>query len=86
MKNDVFKINNNILNIGNPKNYSLNELIKIFKNLTNKKKVLINFQGKLSQDPELTKANLNKSKFFIKKDNFINLKSGIKKFYDWYIN
>ena len=50
------------------------------------KKVLINFQGKLSQDPELTKANLNKSRFFIKKDNFINLKSGIKKFYDWYIN
>lgn len=78
------KNKNLVLNIGNPKNYSINNLIQILKKLT-KRKIRIHLTKKISQDPISTKANLKKYKLYFGKKSFVNLKTGMKKFYDWYI-
>ena len=72
-----------IINVGNPKKYSLKNYVKIIeKNLS--RKALIKLEGMQLGDVRETTASIKNLKKLIKKNKFTNLNSGIKSYINWF--
>lgn len=72
-----------IVNVGNPKKYSLKNYVKIIeKNLS--KKAIIKLEGMQLGDVRETTASIKNLKKLIKKNKFTDLNSGIKSYINWF--
>lgn len=72
-----------IINVGNPKKYSLRNYVKVIeKNLS--KKAIIKLEGMQLGDVRETTASIKNLKKLIKKNKFTNLNSGIKSYINWF--
>ena len=85
-KSSIFKKNKyECLNIGNEKFYSVNDLINIYKKLSNNSyKFKIKNLNSKDIDPYMTKSNNKKLYKYIKKINFKTLEDGLKIFKNWF--
>ena len=82
--NTNFKDNNQVLNIGKGKPDKLMDLISLLEK-NYKKKFIINYTNNIPLgDIKKTYSNIDKAKKTINWNPKTNLKSGIKKFVDWY--
>ncbi|MDR1552476.1 MAG: GDP-mannose 4,6-dehydratase [Prevotellaceae bacterium] len=74
-----------IINLGNNRTVSLSELVSAIENATCKK-AIIQFDKLHPADAPLTFADISKAKRLLNYNPETQLKSGIEKFYEWYIN
>ncbi|BAH06888.1 NAD-dependent epimerase/dehydratase family protein [Clostridium kluyveri] len=72
-----------VFNFGNSQTISLLDLIKTIENIVGKK-AIINRVRIQKGDVPVTYADISKAKKFIGYNPMVNIKQGIKKFYDWY--
>lgn len=70
-------------NVGNNKTSSLNEVIKIIENFSNKE-VRVNNQPRAFRDPDVVLPSLSKSKQILNWKPSTNIEEGIKSTIEWY--
>jgi len=78
-------LNNEVLNLGNDKTYTLNTFINTMEEVCNKK-AIINQMDKQKGDVDGTNADITKSKKLINYDPKTNLKNGLKNTYEYLKN
>jgi len=70
-------------NVGNNKTSSLNEVIKIIENFSNKE-ARVNYQPRAFRDPDVVLPSLSKSKQKLDWEPSTNIEEGIKSTIEWY--
>jgi len=70
-------------NVGSNKTSSLNEVIKIIENFSNKEALVIN-QPRAFRDPDVVLPSLSKSKQILNWEPSTNIEDGIKSTIEWY--
>ena len=70
-------------NVGNNKTSSLNEVIKIIENFSDKKANIVN-EPRAFRDPDVVLPSLSKSKNILNWEPKTNIEDGIKSTIDWY--
>ena len=75
-----------IINIGNDKPISLNELLDCIKEVTQNDRIEVLNREIAKGDVETTHADINKAKMLLNYNPSVSLKEGIKLFYDWFKN
>ena len=76
-----FSKNKKVINIGNKKNYSINQLIKIFEKINNQKVSTRNVNHPLDEKFTKTKTIIKNPDYFISDKSF---EENIKKTLNWY--
>ena len=74
---------NETFNVGNNKTSSLNEVIQIIENYSNKKAEIVN-EPRAFRDPDVVLPSLNKSKNILDWEPKTNIEDGIKATIEWY--
>ena len=75
--------NSDTFNVGNNKTSSLNEVIKIIENFSNKE-ARVNNQPRAFRDPDVVLPSLSKSKQILDWEPSTNIEEGIKSTIEWY--
>ena len=75
--------NSETFNVGNNKTSSLNEVIKIIENFSNKE-AQVNNQPRAFRDPDVVLPSLSKSKQILNWEPSTNIEDGIKSTVEWY--
>ena len=75
--------NSETFNVGNNKTSSLNEVIKIIENFSNKE-ARVNNQPRAFRDPDVVLPSLSKSKQILDWEPSTNIEEGIKSTIEWY--
>ena len=74
---------NETFNVGNDKTSSLNEVIEIIENYSNKKAEIVN-EPRAFRDPDVVLPSLTKSKNILNWEPKTNIEDGIKATIEWY--
>ena len=74
---------NETFNVGNDKTSSLNEVIEIIENYSNKKAEIVN-DPRAFRDPDVVLPSLTKSKNTLNWEPKTNIEDGIKATIEWY--